>query len=175
MITCWIPVSPDPAGNYLATPGNRYAALISVDARAPISTLIDALKTQGFDVTYSWQSGQAVRAQFLVDRWIASLPAPADGKVWMYFEMNYTSDTPKSLASHIQRCVLFICGSADISNVFEARQVPDDTHPCGPGDPQGTPLPPPSPGCPAEPFPLGATIAGGVFGLFLGWAIGRLT
>src|SRR5438552_1697208 len=118
MKTCWIPLSPAD-GKYLATPGNRYAALIGVDARAPLDSIADALKNQSFDVTYSWQSGQPVRQQFLVDRWLAGLPTPTEGTVWMYFEMNYTGDLPRPIASHIEKCVLFVCGSADIAYVFE--------------------------------------------------------
>lgn len=180
MISCWIPINPDSSGNYLATPGNRYATLISVDARAPLSSIADALKNWNLAVTYSWQSGQPTRQQFLVDRWLSGLPAPADGKTWMYFEMNFTGDVPKTIVSHIEKCVLFICGSADIVNVFESQQVADDYHPCGPGDataptppppgcpPCATPIPPVVPGCPAEPAPWKPLALGAGAGFVLG-------
>ena len=187
MIACWIPISPDPSGNYLATPGHRYAALISVDARAPMSAITDALKNQNFNVTYSWQSGQPTRQQFLVDRWLSGLPDPTAGTTWMYFEMNYDGDVPRTLASHIQKCVLFICGTADISAVFEAQDVADDYIPCGPGDTRQPaaplpgcpacvpPIPPVIPGCPPPPSPVGSALAGAAAGAVLGglvvWAL----
>lgn len=180
MIACWIPINPDSSGNYLATPGNRYATLISVDARAPLDTIASALKNWNLDVTYSWQSGQPTRQKYLVDRWLSGLPAPAEGKTWMYFEMNYVGDVPKVIVSHIEKCVLFVCGSADITNVFESRQVADDYHPCGPGDTQAPAPPPPGcptcpalippvmPGCPAEPNPLKPALLGAGAGFLLG-------
>jgi hypothetical protein len=167
MITCWIPLSPDQAGNYLAEPGGRYATLISVDARASLDTIASALGNWDLSATYSWQSGQPTRQQFLIDRWLANLPAPADGKVWMYFEIDFTGDTARTIVSHIEKCVLsVICGSADISYVFEAQQVADNFHPCGPGDPQGAQLPPPSPGPPVS-SPWKPAIIGGIAGLAL--------
>jgi hypothetical protein len=176
MKICWIPVSPDSSGKYLASPGNRYAVLLNVDSRASLSTVADELKKQNFNVTYSWQSGQAVRGEFLIDRWIRSLPAPAPGKTWMYLELDYAGNSPKVLASSIKKCVLFICGTADIVNAFEAQSVSDDTHPCGPGDPQTgncPACPPPSPGCTTPEFQWKPAVAAGVAGLLFGWLIGR--
>jgi hypothetical protein len=173
MITCWVSVSPNQAGNYLATPENRYAVLINIDARATLNTVTDALKVQGFDVTYSWQSGQVIRGEVFIDRWIRSLPTPASGKTWMYFEMDYTGSTPKTIVGHIEKCILSICGSMDVTNVFEAQKVADDFHPCSPGDPQGAPLAAPNPGSPAQRFQWQPAVAAGVFGLFVGWLIAR--
>ena len=133
----------------------------------------DALKNQGFDVTYTWQSGQAVRQQYFIDRWLASLPDPTAGTVWMYFEMNYNGDMPKTIVGHIQKCVLFVCGNADISFVFEAQDVADNYSPCGPGDPQSpTPPPEPCPACPPESFPIKPMLIGGAVGAVLGYLLG---
>ena len=172
MKTCWISIPPDQAGNYLATPGKRYAALVGVDARASLTDLEGALNKQGFDVTYTWQSGQAVRQQFFIDRWLASLPAPTAGTVWMYFEMNYNGDAMRTIVGHFQKCVLFICGNADIAYVFEAQEVADDFHPCGPGDPESTtpPLTPPA-ACPPQASPWGPALVGAAAGAALTAAI----
>ena len=179
MRTCWVPVSQDSSGNYLATPGNRYAALLSVDSRANVSDATDELNKNGFQVTYSWQSGQPTRGQFFIDNWLANLPAPASGNVWMYFEANFTGDTPRTIARTFEKCVLWICGSGTLSYVFEAQQVPDSYAPCGPGDPQTgacPPLPPPAPGCPPQPNPwkpalTGAAAGGALVGLV--WLVTR--
>lgn len=176
MKSCWIPISPNPTGNYLATPGNRYAALLSVDSRAKLSDVTDALAKQDFTVTYSWQTGQANRQQFFIDNWIADLPAPTQGTIWIYLELNYTGDMPKTIARHVQKCVLWICGNVDIAYIFEAQQVDDGYHPCGPGDPQKSPdaasasgtsstpgcpdLPPPCPAPPPQPNPWKPALVG---------------
>jgi hypothetical protein len=99
----------------------------------------------------------------------------------MYFEMNFTGDVPKVIVSHIEKCIFsVVCGSADIMNVFESRQVADDYIPCGPGDTRQPPAPPPgcpacappippvAPGCPAEPLPWKPAIVGGAVGVLLG-------
>lgn len=164
---CWSPISPDAQGNYLASPGNRYAALLSVDTRAKLSDAVDELKKEGFAVTYSWQSGEANRNRFLIDNWIAALPSPTKGTNWMYFELNYAGDTPKTVAKHIQKCILFVCGSVDIAQLFEAREVPDGTHPCGPGDPQTAncpPVPPPCAACPPASNPWKPALLGAAVG-----------
>ena len=97
MKSCWVLINPDAKKNYLATPGNRYAALLSVDARASLSDVTDELAKLGFKVTYSWQSGQENRDSVFIDNWIARLPAPTKGTVWMYFELNYVGDVPKTI------------------------------------------------------------------------------
>jgi len=179
MKTCWVPVSADPQGNYLATPGGRYAGLLSVDSRASVSDAVNELNNQGFQVTYSWQSGQPTRGQFFVDNWLANLPAPTPGTVWMYFELDFTGDVPRAVARSFHKCILWICGTGTIAYVFEAQQVPDNYAPCGPGDPQtGTcaPLPPPAPGCPPEPNPwkpvlVGVFVGGTLVGLV--WLVVR--
>jgi hypothetical protein len=190
MKTCWLPINPDSSGKYLASPGGRYAALIAVDNVAGIDKVVDALQKQSFQVTYSWKGGQPVRHQFLIDRWLASLPPPASGRTWMYFELTYTGDMPKTIVPHIQKCLVewpikALCGTADIAYVFSAQQVDDSYHPCGPGDPQKTPdapppaqagcpdcptyppcpdLPPPCPGCPPAPLPWKPLLAGAAVG-----------
>jgi hypothetical protein len=166
-VKCWVQISPDGAGNYLASPGQRYAALLSVDTRAKLSDAVDELKKEGFVVTYSWQSGQAGRNQFFIDNWIASLPTPTKGTAWMYFELNYTGSVPKTVARHIQKCILFICGSVDIMQLFEAQEVAEGTHPCGPGDPQTAscpPTPPPCAACPPAPNPWKPALIGAAVG-----------
>jgi hypothetical protein len=191
MKTCWLPINIDQKGNYLASPGGRYAALIAVDTVATMDKVVDALQKQQFQVTYSWHSGQPVRHQYLMDRWLASLPAPASGRTWMYFELTYVGDMPKTIVPHIQKCLIdfgpvhSLCGTADIAYVFSAQQVDDSYHPCGPGDPQKTPdasppaaagcpdcptyppcpdLPPPCPGCPPPSFPWKPVLAGMALG-----------
>ena len=163
---CWTSISPDAQGNYLASPGNRYAALLSVDARAKVSDAVDELKKEGFTVTYSWQSGQPTRGQFLIDNWISGLPAPTKGTNWMYFELNYAGDVPKTVAKHIEKCVFFVCGSVDIVQLFEAREVADGTHPCGPGDHAGDcpSPPPPCAACPPAPNPWKPALLGAAVG-----------
>jgi len=174
-----VPLSLNPAGMYLAEPGGRYAVLLSVDSRASLTDVTGALGKESFQVSYAWQSGQPVRNQFFVDTWLAGLPAPTAGTVWMYFEMSYTGDTPLTFARHIEKCILFICGSADIAYAFSAQSVPDNTSPCGPGDPQtGTcaPLPPPCPGCPPKPVPWKPALAGAGVGAgiaILSWLVAR--
>lgn len=174
---CWISIAPDVQGNYLASPGNRYAALLSVDTRAKMSDAVNELTKEGFVVTYSWQSGQPGRGTFLIDNWIAALPAPTKGTNWMYFELNYTGSVPKTVAKHIQRCVLFICGSVDITQLFEAQEVPEGTHPCGPGDPQTAncpPAPPPCAACPPKPNPWKPALIGAAVGAAFAAAMGAI-
>jgi len=170
MKSCWIPISPDTSGKYLATPGNDYAALISVDARAPMSVLTDALTKQGFAITYAWQSGQPTRTMAIIDRWLDTLPAPAAGKVWMYLEMTFNGDVPKLIVGSYQKCVLMICGSADVSYLFESREVADNYAPCNPGESGGNcpALPPPNPGCPVPPNPWKPALIGAGAGFVLG-------
>jgi hypothetical protein len=141
MKECWVPVAAASDGNYLATPGNAYAALVSVDKRASMADVEAELKKQDLAITYAWQTGQPNRGQFYIDNWIASLPPPPDGDVWMYFELKYTGDVPRSIARHVEKCILFVCGGADVVHVFEAQQVADDYSPCGPGDPQAAQTP----------------------------------
>jgi hypothetical protein len=164
MKTCWIPINPDTSGNYLATPGNHYAVLLSVDSRASMKDVTDELNKNELSVIYGWQSGQQTRKRFAIDRWLEMLPPPADGTVWMYFELAYTGSTPKTLARHVEKCVLFICGSVDITYAFEAQQKPDDYAPCSPGESGGASIPPPCPQCPRpntmKPFLVGAGIGG---------------
>jgi hypothetical protein len=166
--SCWVLINPDAKKNYLATPGNRYAALLSVDARASLSDVTDELAKLGFKVTYSWQSGQANRDSVFIDNWIARLPAPTKGTVWMYFELNYVGDVPKTIVSHIQKCkYLAFCGNVDIAYIFEAQQVPDNYAPCGPGDPQAGNCPPLAPPCaapPPAPFPWKPALLGAAVG-----------
>ena len=172
MKSCWILINPDAKKNYLATPGNRYAALLSVDSRASLSQVIDELaKNLAFKVTYSWMSGQPNRNAVFIDSWLAKLPAPTKGTNWMYFELNFVGDVPKTIVSHIQHClhllIVKICGNADIAYVFEAQQVDDNFHPCGPGDPQaGTcpPLAPPCAACPPASIPWKPVLVGAVLG-----------
>jgi len=173
MKPCWVPIFPDPSsGKYLASPGGRYAALLSVDARASLNAVENELKKQDFHVTYSWQSGQPIRGPSGIDNWLAALPAPTRGTVWMYFELNFVGDAFKSIATHIEKCILFLCGSADLKSVLELQQVADGYHPCFPGDTQagaGTPLPPPTPGPPPKLVPwvpiaaAGAGIVGAIW------------
>jgi hypothetical protein len=173
---CWVPISPDAQGKYIAEPGGFYAALLAVDTRGTVSDVTGDLTKQGFQVIYTWESGQPTRGKFFVDNWLANLPKSAEGTRWIYLELKYAGSEMKSIARHFEKCTLGICGAADVSYVFAATQVPDIFHPCGPGDPnQGScsPLPPPCPGCPPKPSPwkpamLGAA-AGGAATLFLAW------
>lgn len=178
MKSCWMLVTPDPSRNYLATPGNRYAALLSVDARAQMSDVTDELAKLDFKVTYSWQSGQANRNSVFIDNWIAKLPPPTKGTVWMYFELNYIGDVPKTIVSHIRKCkALVFCGNVDIAYIFEAQQVADDAHPCGPGDPQTAscqPMAPPCSACPPAPIPWKPLLIGALAGSVLMGAIGAM-
>lgn len=190
MKNCWVPFNPDPSGNYLASPGGRYAVLLSVDSRASISDVTDELGKQNFQVTYSWVGGQPTRqpvpgskVSFAIDMWLANLPKPTSGTVWMYFELTFTGNTPKALARHVEKCVLFICGSVDIAYAFAEHQVADDFYPCGPGDttvpPNGgvspcPPLPPPCPGPAPAPNPLKPALAGAAVGaavVGVAWAL----
>jgi hypothetical protein len=184
---CWVPINPDPKSNqYLATPGGRYAVLLSVDSRGSMSDVTDELKKNNFTVTYSWQSGQPTRNQFDVDNWLANLPKPTSGTNWMYFEMNFTGDSPQLFARSFQKCVNLlitkICGNVDVAYLFEAQQVADNFHPCGPGDPvKSMPncptcpdLPPPCPAAAPAPTPfkplVGGLVVGGlVAGLSTAW------
>ncbi len=174
---CWVPISPGSEGKYIAEPGGFYAVLLAVDSRASISDVADTLTKQSFQVAYSWQGGTPTRGKFWIDDWLAKLPASAEGTRWMYLELRYAGTEMKSIARHFEKCVLMICGAADVAYVFEAKQVPDDWHPCGPGDPnQGTcpPLPPPCPGCPPKPNPwrpalVGAAVGGAATFLLAWW------
>jgi hypothetical protein len=190
MKSCWLPINPDQKNNYLASPGGQYAALLAVDKVASMDKVVDALKKQDFQVTASWQSGQPVPPS-LMGNWLASLPPPANGRTWMYFELKYGGDMPKTIVRHIEKCLIdmgfvkSLCGTADISYVFSAQQVDDGYHPCGPGDPQKTPdvpppaqagcpdcptyppcpdLPPPCPGCPPPSFPWKPALIGAAIG-----------
>lgn len=170
MKKCWFLTNPDAAGNYLATPGRRYAALVGVDARASVSDVAKELVKEGFAVTYSWQTGQPNRNAVFMDTWLAGLPQPTPGTNWMFFELNFTGDSPRTVVSTIHKCLFFICGDARIAYVFEARDVADDYAPCGPGDPQKgacPELPPPCATCAPQPMPwkpvaIGAAIGGTV-------------
>jgi hypothetical protein len=180
MKTCWVLISPDSSGKYLATPGHQYAALLSVDDRAKLSDVTSELENQDFQVSYSWQSGQTMRSQSGIDAWLATLPAPTKGTVWMYLELTLLGGVPRSIVRHIKKCILFICGSVDISYVFEAQQVDDSYQPCNPGEPVVAPtvepnaacpacplcpaLPPPCPGCSPPPNPWKPAIAGAAAG-----------
>ena len=175
MKKCWQLILPDQRRNYLATPGNRYAALLGVDNRASVGDVVKELEKQDFKVTYSWQTGQPNRDTVFIDRWIAQLPPPTKGTVWMYFELNFTGSAPKTIVGHIHHCLLLVlCGDADIAYVFEATDVPDNYAPCGPGDPQAgscPPLPPPCATCPPAPIPwkpllIGIAVGGAVVGAF---------
>lgn len=169
MKTCWVRVPPDQTGNYLVTPGGRYAALLSVDDRANLSDATKALGDDGFQVSYAWMTGQPNRATYFVDNWLAGLPAPSSGNVWMYFELNFTGDVPRTIQGTFEKCILWICGSGTIEYAFAAQQVADDFHPCAPGDPQGTALQPPPPAPPRssawKPVLVGAGIGGAALGL----------
>jgi hypothetical protein len=137
MKTCWIPFNPDTSGKYLATPGNHYAVLLSVDSRASMTDVTDELSKNELSVIYGWQSGQPTRKRFAIDRWLEMLPPPDDGTIWMYFELAYTGSMPRTLARHVEKCVLFVCGSVDIVYAFEAQQMPDNYEPCSPGETGG--------------------------------------
>jgi len=170
---CWVPLSPDAAGKYLASSGGRYAALLSVDSRAKLSQVVNELKKQDFVVTYAWQSGQVLptRNETASYQWLAGLPPPTQGTVWMYLELNYVGDLPRTIARTIHKCVLFICGTATLAYVFELRSVGDTYQPCNPGEPQNPacpPLPPPAPGCPPEPSPWLPALAGAAVGAAMG-------
>ncbi len=175
MKKCWSLINPDQRGNYLATPGNRYAALLGVDARASVGDVVKELEKQNFKVTYSWQSGQPNRGSVFIDDWIAKLPPPTSGTVWMYFELNFTGDVPKTIVSHIHHCLLLVlCGDASIAYVFEAKDVPDNYAPCGPGDPQAgscPPLPPPCATCPPAPIPWKSAFVGAIIGGVVGGVV----
>lgn len=176
MKICWLQVDPNAQGKYIATPGAYYAVLMSVDKRGSVSDIVSELTKQEFRVNYSWEYGQPTARGYLVDNWLAGLTPSAEGTRWIYFEGWYTGNAARSLAKHVEKCVLGICGAADVAYLFEAQQVPDNYHPCGPGDPnKGScpALPPPCPGCPSTPFPLKPMLlgaaAGGVLALGLAW------
>jgi len=171
MKACWLPVSPDAQGNYLASPGGRYAALLNVDTRASLSDVTSALAKEDFTVTYAWATGQPNRNAVFIDDWLAKLPQPASGTVWMYLELNFTGDMPKTVAAHIHKCILFICGDANIVYLLTAQQVADNYAPCGPGDPQAgnCPVLPPPISCPPAPSAwkpalIGAAVGGALVG-----------
>lgn len=141
-----------------------------------MSDVTSELAKQEMAVTYGWMSGQPNRNTYFVDTWLANLPPPASGTVWMYFELTYNGSMGKTIARHVEKCVLFICGSVDISYIFEAQEVADNYAPCGPGDPQHgscAPLPPPCPGCSPPPSPwkpvLYGVSAGGAAAALLTW------
>ena len=168
---CWILLNPDPKGNYLATPGHRYAVLLGVDSRASASDVTKELAKEHFQVTYSWQTGQPNRSSVFIDDWISKLPPPTSGTVWMYFELNFTGDAPITVISRIHKCILFICGDASIAYVFESQDVPDNYAPCGPGDPQAgscPPLPPPCATCSPAPVPWKPALVGAAIGIVVG-------
>jgi len=176
MKKCWQLVNPDLKGNYLATPGNRYAVLLGVDSRASVDDVKKELVKEHFAVTYAWQTGQPNRNAVFIDSWLASLPAPTKGTVWMYFELNFTGDSPVTVVSRIHKCLFFVCGDASIAFVFEAKDVPDNYAPCGPGDPQAgscPPMPPPCATCPPARFPWKTLVAGAVIGGVTAVAIRR--
>lgn len=173
MKKCWVSFNPNPSGNYLATPGNRYAVLLSVSSHATLDRVTSELAKEGFISTYSWQSGQPSRKQFIIDRWIETLPPPAQDTSWLYFELTYSGDMPKTLARHVEKCVLFVCATIDIAYAFEERLVPDDYAPCGPSDPArpagACPAPLPCPGGSKSSVLVPALVGAGVGGATVFW------
>lgn len=94
----WSPIQPT-GDAYAFEPGERYAVLASVSLNYTLSQIQAKAESEGFQVTYAWETGQASRDTYAIDQWLASLPADTTSNHrWVYAEGNFSGSTPWSLS-----------------------------------------------------------------------------
>ena len=115
----WQSIAPS-NGSYSVAQGARYAGLASVSKNYSLADVQNYLNGHGWAVTYAWEQGQASRAEYAIDDWLASLaPDTTDNHRWLYVEGNRTGSDATLGASAPWPFTFYA-----IANVFQAVPAP---------------------------------------------------
>jgi len=94
----WSEIQPS-GGAYAFQPGERYAVLASVSLNYSLAQIQTKAESEGFQVSYAWETGQASRATYAIDSWLDALPSDTTSNHrWVYAEGNFTGTSPWSLS-----------------------------------------------------------------------------
>lgn len=125
-------------GDYVFEPGQRYAVLASVSNDYTLEQIQHKAESEGFSVTYAWQTGQASRATYAIDNWLDGLPADTTSNHrWVYAEGNFGGSSPWKLGVDAPWPFTVY----HVAHVFEAVDAPDQPSTTEPTQPA---LPPAS-------------------------------
>jgi hypothetical protein len=126
------------SGYFVFAPGQRYAVLASVSLNYSLAQIEAKATSEGFQVTYAWETGQPSRATYRIDDWLDSLPDDTTSNHrWVYAEGNFLGVTPWSLPVDPPWPFTIY----HVAHVFQAVDAPDQPANEGPASPA---LPPAS-------------------------------
>jgi hypothetical protein len=164
-VKVWSEIQPT-SGAFVFEPGERYAVLASASLNYTLDQIAAKAASEGFTVTYKWETGQPSRATYAIDNWLASLaPDTTSNHRWVYAEGNFTGSSPWSLSQDPPWPFTMY----HVAHVFEAVDAPDQ-----PADSPAEPaLPSTSTSAPASSGPSVVALAFGalLFGV-AGYAAG---
>jgi len=158
-VKVWNEIQPS-GGDFVFEPGERYAVLASASLNYTLDQIAAKAESEGFSVTYKWESGQPSRATYAIDNWLESLPADTTSNHrWVYAEGNFTGSSPWSLGQDPPWPFTMY----HVAHVFEAVDAPDqlsDATPTTPTLPSTTTSAPASSGPSALALAFGAMLVG---------------
>lgn len=118
----WSEIQPNGSGDFVFEPGHRYAVLASVSLDYSLDRITAKAQSEGFQVTYAWQTGQASRATYQIDNWLDGLPADTTSNHrWVYAEGNFEGSSAWSLGVDAP----WPFSIYHVAHVFEAVDAPD--------------------------------------------------
>ena len=127
----WSEIQPT-SGDFVFKPGERYAVLASVSLNYSLDEIKTKAEAEGFQVTYAWQSGQASRATYAIDNWLAGLaPDTTSNHRWVYAEGDFAGSSPWSLGVDPP----WPFSIYHVAHVFEAVDAPDQPSGDAPAQP----------------------------------------
>jgi hypothetical protein len=152
----WSEIQPQ-SGGFTFQPGERYAVLADVSLNFTLEQIKNKAQSEGFDVTYAWETGDPNRATYQIDNWLASIPADTTSNHrWVYAEGNFSGAAPWVLGAKAPWPLTIYY----VSHVFEAVDAPDQ-----PDAPAAPALPPASATTSAAAAWSAAQVAWSVFGV----------
>lgn len=117
-------------GGFAFEPGQRYAVLADVSLNFTLAQIQSKAESEGFQVTYAWETGQASRATYAIDNWLDSLPPDTTSNHrWVYAEGNFNGAAPWTLNEKAPLPLTIYY----VAHVFEAVDAPDQ--PSAPTEP----------------------------------------